>query len=285
MIKAIVTDVDGVLMGSRVGYNFPDPTPEVVAALKKVHKSGVPVVLCTAKVGFAIENIITGADLRNPHIADGGAFIFDLLDKKVIKENILDASLVKQIVQLCVSHGIHCTTHTIKDVFLDKTHNKIITEKRQVILKRELTVVDSLHVHSDSQKIIKITLTVQNKAEKALVEKILAPFEGKINFIWSHNPMSDPWEYGIISGIGISKASATREVAKILNVDLKDVLGVGDGISDWVFMQECGYVGVTGDKSEELLKLASSHGKGKYVLAPSVDENGFLEILKQFKLI
>lgn len=285
MIKAIVTDVDGVIIGNKEGFNFPKPRPEVIAALAAVHKKGIPVILCTAKVVVAVEDIIVDAKLSNPHIAEGGALIFDLLDKKIISEHVIDPFLARQIIQACVPHGIHTSAHTVRDVFIDKTHNPTITEKRKIILRRELQVVDSLEEHIGLHKIIKITLTVQGKKEAAFADKLLVPFKDRINVIWTHHPMSHPWEYVIISSKGVSKASAMKEVLKNLHVEASEVLGVGDGFADWVFMKDCGYVGMVGEKSPELLDLAKTKGKGKYFLAPSVDENGLLKILEYFNLI
>ncbi|MFI5265459.1 MAG: HAD-IIB family hydrolase [Candidatus Levyibacteriota bacterium] len=285
MIKAIVTDVDGVLTGNKSGFNFPKPSFDVISALTTIHKKGIPVILCTAKIASAIEDIIGDAQLSNPHIADGGALVFDPLEHKIIKEHILENALAQKMIQVCVAHNIHISAHTVNNLFIDKTHNKYITEKRRLIVKRDLSVVDSLENRIKTEQIIKLTLTVVDKKEKALAEKLLAPFKDQIHFIWSHHPMSHPWEYGIISSKGVSKVSAMREVLKILNLEASEVLGVGDGFADWVFMEHCGYAGVVGDKSPELKDLVKTKGIGKYFLAPSVDENGLLDILKYFKLL
>ncbi len=48
MVKLIITDVDGVIVGHKVGVNFPYPSQKVIEALKEV-KLSIPVVLCTGK--------------------------------------------------------------------------------------------------------------------------------------------------------------------------------------------------------------------------------------------
>lgn len=47
MIKAIIADVDGVIVGNRRGVNFPLPNKVVMQKLKDLHKKGIPIVLCT----------------------------------------------------------------------------------------------------------------------------------------------------------------------------------------------------------------------------------------------
>ena len=61
------------------------------------------------------------------------------------------------------------------------------------------------------------------------------------------------------------------------------MLGVGDGMTDWEFMQLCGYAGAMGNSSEDLKKAVTSRSNG-YV-CKSVNENGVLDIFKHFKLI
>lgn len=79
MIKAIITDVDGVIVGDKKGVNFPLPNERVIERLKAIKKSGIPVILCTGKPTYATEDIIRKAELDNPHITDAGAFIYNPL--------------------------------------------------------------------------------------------------------------------------------------------------------------------------------------------------------------
>ena len=71
MKKAIILDVDGVIIGEKKGVNTPHPHPDVMEKMQTIRSNGIPVVLCTAKPAFAIEYEIKEACLNNPHIADG----------------------------------------------------------------------------------------------------------------------------------------------------------------------------------------------------------------------
>lgn len=70
MIKAIISDVDGVVIGEKIGFNSPHPNDDVIAALKAVREKGVAVCLCTAKPHFSIAEEIKRPNL---HIADARA--------------------------------------------------------------------------------------------------------------------------------------------------------------------------------------------------------------------
>jgi hydroxymethylpyrimidine pyrophosphatase-like HAD family hydrolase len=88
-IKAIILDVDGVIIGEKVGFNSPYPNEIVTNAMKTIQNSGIPISLCTAKPHFAIDKIIQDSDLDNVHITDGGGVIIDPIKNIVLKKNII----------------------------------------------------------------------------------------------------------------------------------------------------------------------------------------------------
>ena len=63
-IKLIILDVDGVIVGEKIGFNSPNPHPEVISKLKSIHEQGIPIVLCTAKPHFAIKSISIAITVR-----------------------------------------------------------------------------------------------------------------------------------------------------------------------------------------------------------------------------
>lgn len=71
MIKGLILDVDGVLVGGKKGYNWPLPNQQVIDELKTLRQKGIIVSLCTGKVTFAIHEIVHLAHLDNVHIGDG----------------------------------------------------------------------------------------------------------------------------------------------------------------------------------------------------------------------
>ena len=84
MIKGIILDVDGVLVGGKQGYNWPGPNPDVISTLKKLREKEIIISLCTGKGTFAIKEIVEAAHLNNIHIGDGGAIVVDFLNNKTL---------------------------------------------------------------------------------------------------------------------------------------------------------------------------------------------------------
>lgn len=285
MIKAVISDVDGVMIGNKKGLNFPLPTPEVMAAFKTLRERNIPLVLCTGKVSYSIENLIVMVGLDGPHIGDGGTLIFNPIQHQVIRKHVLDSKLVKELAHLFLENNFHFAVNTTQDTYVDKNHNSEITQKRSEVVEKDLVVTPSLLEEIDKLEVIKALVTLTTDEEKSLARTLLEPYKDRVNLFWNSHPMTGEWEYAVITQKGISKRSAAKEVAESLGIQMSEVLGIGDTMGDWVFLQDCGYVGIVGQKHQEVLDLARKKGEGHYFLAPSVDENGMVEVLKYFKLI
>lgn len=282
MIKAIITDIDGVIVGKKQGRNFPLPNNTVINALHALRKKGIPVVICTAKFNHAVKEIILSADLRNPHITDGGALIIDPLDNTIVKKYVFEKELAQELVKKCIAEKIYTEVYGATEYFLQKDHVNEFTEKRIQILQKNPIAVDSLIDHMEKIEVIKIINFAHTATEKERINNLLAPYKGKIHYVWSHHPKTFPSENTIITVKGVSKKTASLEVLHYLHVAPDETLGIGDTEGDWNFMSLCKYVGVVGDASSELKRLAKEKGEGNYFFGSSVDEDGFLQILRYF---
>jgi HAD superfamily hydrolase (TIGR01484 family) len=282
VIKAIITDVDGVIVGKKQGVNFPLPNTTIIKALHTLQKKGIPVVICTAKFNHAVKEIILQADLRNPHITDGGALIIDPLDNAILKKYVFEKALARELVEKFIAKKIYTEVYGSTEYFLQKDHIGEFTEKRIQILQKNHIAVDSLADHIAKVEVIKIINFAHTPQEKETIKEIISPYKEKIHFVWSHHPKTLPSENTIVTVNGVSKKAASLEVLKYLNISPNETLGIGDTEGDWNFMSLCKYVGVVGDASSELKRLAKEKGEGNYFYGSSVDEDGFLQIVDHF---
>jgi hydroxymethylpyrimidine pyrophosphatase-like HAD family hydrolase len=282
MIKAIVTDVDGVIVGKKQGVNFPLPNEKVIQKLKALHGKGIPVVLNTAKFNRAVLEIIKKAELRNPHVTDGGALIIDPLSEKIITKHVLPKWLVTEILTLCIRQRFHTEFYSIDEGFLHKSQAGEFYKKRVAILQQELSLVDSLVQTAAGVDVIKIMPFYHEPEEKAIIENMLKPFMDDIHLVFSHHPSTYPTENAIITLKGVSKKDATLTVLQHLKITPEETLGIGDTFGDWNFMSVCGYVAVAGSESKEFIANAKAKGEGHYFLGKDADEDGFLEIVDYF---
>jgi len=282
-IKAIIADVDGVMVGKDEGVNFPLPHTEVINALRRIAEGGTPIVLCTAKFRAGLDDLVTKAHLVNPHITDGGALIVNPLGQdKIVEQNSLDAKIVQDYLAHDTDADTITELYSPTDYFVQKSSDQKVIGKHAKILQKEPIVVDDLAEVARSEPIIKVISFTKNDVAKAKVEKQVERLSGQVNAIWTHHPfITSP--LCVITAPGVSKEHAAVTVANRLGIPLAGVLGVGDSPSDWSFMKLCGYVGSVGE-NQELRELVKSKDSGHYFMAPSVDDHGLLAIFEHFGL-
>lgn len=147
---------------------------------------------------------------------------------------------------------------------------------------QEPTAVSSLAEVIENEEVIKLVLFVPTEADKALLNSFLQDLEKEVSYIWTMHPTLLPAQAAIVTAHGVSKRHGAEEIMDQLGISFEEVLGIGDTLGDWKFMQLCGYVAVVGDESAELKEKAKTKGEGKYFFAPSVEENGILKAFDYF---
>lgn len=281
-IKAIILDVDGVIVGEKIGFNSPWPNPKVISLLKKIRSSGIYICLCTAKPHFSIGKIIKDAGLDNPHIADGGGVIINPLADKIIKKYLIDKQSAAEVINLLIKNQVYTEFYTSDNYFIQQSQKSEITSKHKHILQKKPQITEFLEKEAHTQEITKIMPVAKDENDKQQTADLLKPFENRIKISWGVHPVALPLQFGIITAKGISKKQGAIEVAKSLNVSFDNILAVGDSTSDWQFIQLCKYGAAMGNASDELKKLVLSKGKKSSLIGKSVDKNGIIDMLKYF---
>ena len=284
-IKAIILDVDGVIVGEKIGFNSPHPHRDVIAAMKQIQNSGIPISLCTAKPHFAISKEIKDADLDNVHITDGGGVIINPLDNIIVKQNNIPVESASKALEAMLKTDIYTEFYTVDDYYIQSSQAGDITKKHAHVIQGNPQKVDSLTQESRRQQVTKIMPIAIDEADKERVEKVFEPFKDDLVLSWGIHPVILPLQFGIITAPGISKKQGAIEISKALNVPFESILGVGDSGSDWQFIEMCGYGAAMGNAKQDLKDKVLTKGKDNSFIAPSVDENGILGIFKKFELI
>lgn len=285
MIKAVVLDVDGVIVGSQEGFNFPYPHKEVIWCLGDIRKRGIFVCLLTGKTSFAIKKIILDAHLDNLHVAYGGAVGFNPFMGGSGFEYSLDKKNVLRLVKFYFDYGIYMEIYESDDYFvLEEQIDQTITPIRTKILQKEPRVIARIE-EIGVKSLVKINLLACNPVQKELIDRSFADEFGEDMLLsMSSNPNTKNWHYGIVTARGVSKKQGVEELSKNLGVRLDDILGVGDTMHDWQFIEMCGYGGTLSDGDETLKKLVLQKGDRGFV-GGVVNQNGVLDVLAHFGLI
>ena len=281
-VKGIILDVDGVIVGEKIGFNSPNPHIDVINKLKELRNKGISISLCTAKPHFSIGSIINDAGLDNYHITDGGGVIINPITKSIVKKYIIDKELAKRVLKMCIDNNIYTEFYTVENYYIQADQECDITPKHIHILQENPVKLKDIVEESSQYEITKIMPIALDEEDQERVKKLYNNLNINLTLSWGIHPVANPLKFGIITAPGISKKQGAIEISKNMNVPLENILAVGDSTSDWHFIELCGFAGAMGNASEELKRLVATKEEGHHYIGNSVDENGIIEILNYF---
>lgn len=244
--KALLFDVDGTLIeNKRDGF----PTKRVTEAVNKA-SSLIHIGVASSRPLFMLSHIFEHLKLSGPSIINGGSQIVDIGTKKILWEKVIgkdDFYLVREILN---KEKINFFVHDN-----DKDYNY----NSSYILKKPL----NFGVFELEEKLADYLIGKLTKIPNIAAHKVPAWVEKKVNIIVSH-------------GLA-TKQHAILEVAKILNIETRDIIGVGDGDNDFPLLMACGLKVAMGNATKNLKEIAD-------YIAPTVEEDGVAHIIEKFIL-
>ncbi|MFA5771032.1 MAG: HAD-IIB family hydrolase [Patescibacteria group bacterium] len=282
-IKAIVLDVDGVIVGDKVGFNAPYPPLEVTNKLKQIREKGIYIILCSAKPYYSVKKIVDDAQLNNIQTALAGAILIDPSNLTVVKKHVIENNIATGLTKKFLDNNIYTEIYMTDKYFIQKSQKNEITKLHNFTLSFEPIMVDDLINQIKKSEIIKILPVTKTYEERKIVEQIFLNYKDKLAIGWSTHPAIKGYFFGNITASGISKKQSILEIVSMYKINTKDILGVGDSLTDWDFIGVCGYAGAMGNATEDLKKLVLSKGDNGYI-GKSVNENGILDTFNYFGL-
>ncbi len=282
-IKGIILDVDGVIVGEKIGFNSPNPHIDVINKLREIRNKGISISLCTAKPHFSIGKIIKDAGLNNYHIADGGSVIINPIDNTIVKKHVMDKDKVKDILEMYMANNVYTEFYTVDNYFIQESQKCDITPKHIHILQDNPVTLKDITNESIKYDVTKIMPIALDEKDQNRVTELFEKMNTGLTLSWGIHPVANPLKFGIITAPGISKKQGAIEIANNMRVPLENILAVGDSTSDWQFIELCGYGAAMGNASEKLKELVQTKQEGHFFVGGDVDENGIIEILDYFE--
>jgi HAD superfamily hydrolase (TIGR01484 family) len=242
--KALMSDVDGTLVASA---RHALPTQKVKDAISTA-KDLIHIGVATGRPTFGMKYLSEYLDLSGPSIVSGGAQVIDSSTQTVLWEKALDTDDIQHIAALTQDYPISFPYEGEDIMFDPKKHTgKILEMAVQGVETR-----DAERIVSDLSHLSTIA-----------IHTVSSWTEGKIDVLITHAQATK--QHGIY------------EVAKILNIDPSEIIGVGDGGNDFPLLMACGLKVAMGNASDELKAIAD-------YIAPPVDEDGLAHVIEKFIL-
>lgn len=226
--KAIFCDLDGTLIEPGV-FPVPPATPRLKRVLSLYRKKGIRFIITTARTLKGCGNL--PSELKTPFlILENGAKIYDLVNKRYIKEYYIDPKTAAGILKFFRNEKTgHLIVHD---------NGRRLTDPNQV----------------KDWKISKITLLdfdhhLSNRVWQQLRNKDLHIDRS----IHKANPKKEAVQ---ITHPDASKKNALLLLKKLLKWKKEEIAGIGDSANDQEFLNECGFKITVPDACEEMKRTA-----------------------------
>ncbi|NMC35608.1 HAD family phosphatase [Candidatus Beckwithbacteria bacterium] len=247
--KAIVSDIDGTL--TQINPNAL-PSEKVAESIKSLSEKGFTFSFATGRPFFLVEYLVNHLGTLGPCIVDNGAVIVDSKNGNILWEAILSPQKANQILKLskdCQMVRASCDIGGIDNPKTIPSHAKV----------RKISIHD-IDYDLAEQLINAVTETVSDVAA-----------------VKAASYQSDHLTDVYFSNIKATKQYAVFELAKLLHISPKEIIGIGDGYNDFPLLMACGLKVAMGNAVDELKEIADE-------IAPSVNEDGLAFIIEKYFL-
>jgi hypothetical protein len=249
-------DVDGTL--TRKDRTISPVTTEAVQA---IFQAGGTAGVCTGRVHALLPKSILKQFADSAiHVVAGGALIVNQRGERLWGKE-LAGGLVTEIIQLALANGGGYGFDLHDELYMDISRQAQMREWFPEVTVKEWTPAFDLN----SEKVAELVLTGMNDQIRAALQpyaevitvKEMASREGKVN--------------ADITLKGVSKATGLRELARLKNIPLEEIIAVGDDHNDLEMLAESWGVamGNAVPEAKAVAKLVIGH----------TDEDGLAEFI------
>ncbi|MEL7561886.1 Cof-type HAD-IIB family hydrolase [Dehalogenimonas sp. 4OHTPN] len=268
-IKLVVVDLDGTLINSRGQISSADKS--VLAAAKA---GGTAIALSTGRVVDACRQYLADLSLDGAHIFFDGALIYNLSQNTTIALQPIDQGLLATAVRFARANSIYLELYARDRYFVEEIN-------WADAIHREFFGLRSTHVNFDevigSELIIKCELMIHNQDEELKARLFLDHFTGSLCGSVARTPAYPNVKFINVVNPKVSKGAALVKLAAYLNLDLDQVMTIGDGINDLSLLDKAGLAVAMGNASDELKACAD-------FVTSSVDLSGVALAVSRFVL-
>jgi len=244
--RALIVDVDGTLIPNKRDGMPSKKVTDVIAKASKLIRIGV----ATSRPYYMLAHIVDHLKLSGPSIINGGSQIIDTNSQKSLWGKTIDAQDFFAISNIL---------KTIPIPFFIHDDGKDITNLETYVPKKLFSIG---------------ALALSPKTADYIIDKV-----SHIPTIVVHKVPD--WEKGkcsiIVTHVYATKQHGILEIAKILNIDTHEIIGVGDGGNDMPLLMACGLRVAMGNAVEDLKAIAD-------YIAPPVEEDGVADVIEKFVL-
>ncbi len=250
MYKMILSDLDETLL---VDHHIPK---ENLKAIQKVRERGVQFVICTGRSYEIVQDIVSELGMTNMKdtysICLNGGLIVENHQQKILRFQNLDADIAIELIkhglnlEVCLMvftldccYFIHPSDEEVERKQIQKATYKILSEDE----------IDQLK----GQKIAKVLYALPNiERLREIASDIPSELMEKVSTTFSS------YRYLEFNAPGVNKGVGLNFLADYLNIDVQDVIAIGDNDNDIEMIKEAG-LGVCVQGASEHIKAHADY--------------------------
>ncbi|NFA42309.1 HAD family phosphatase [Clostridium botulinum] len=278
MIKLIASDMDGTLLN-----NNHDIDVETVEAIRKAEEAGIIFTISTGREYDSVKGILDKHNIRCQCILSNGAEYRDE-EGKILEVININEEYAKQIIKILDENKLPARIFTDKGVFTTSTREEALQEVvfRTLTFNPNLTEDEakkmaekegfftSLKYIDDVEKFfedgIEVRKFVAFHKDVELIDKIKKTV-GKLEGLAISSSFDDNIE---ITDLNAQKGIILEQVAKKMDIDIKDVMILGDSFNDYSMFEIF----------EESVAMKNAIPEVKEIAKYITDSNGNLGVAK-----
>lgn len=258
MIKALLLDVDGTLLS----FETHKVSQFSMDALKKVHDSGIKIVIATGRAASDLHEI--DAVPYDGVIALNGAECV-LRDGSVIRKVAIPAQDFRKSMELAREFDFAVALELNEGVFVNRLTPTV--EQIAGIVEHPVPPVVDIEEMFERKECCQLCFYFDEETE----QKVMPLLPGLSATRW-HPLFAD------VNVAGTSKATGLSLFADYYGIEVSEIMACGDGGNDIPMLKAAGIGVAMGNASEKVQSVAD-------FVTDTVDNNGLCKALKQFGVI
>lgn len=264
MYKMLVTDLDDTLLNQNNTISQKN-----LRAIKAMTDQGFHFVMASGRPLASVYGLAQATGIMKQLsylIAYNGAMIFDLKLEKVIYQQGLDLTDQDKLIHYLEQTELATLSYDSQGIVINK-----VNEYSQV--EAELTGLSSRYQADFFQMLDHSLPKMMGVGDPALVQQIYQEYSGQFGHA-SRLTISKPFYLEIVHR-DVSKGRAIQEIAKLLDLQLDEIIGMGDSYNDLEMLELTGHGVVVANGQAEVKEYADE-------IAPSNQADGVAHIIEKY---
>ena len=270
--KLIAIDIDGTLLNTQSAV-----TARNYNVLKKAIEQGILVALCTGRSYFMAQKVVGEFDFELPLVLHNGAQIANSSDGEIIEHWTLSQEIAQKGVKLMkefalepIIYDCHNGKHVLVYESIDPTNEAYVRymSTKESILWRTDDLVNYLD-HNPTQMVA--------IHKEAIIGDVLTILKNQLDANVFTSGRLFNLEYWFLEVIqsGASKATAVEHLAKLHNIDQKEIMAIGDNFNDLEMMQYAHFSVAMDNAPDEVKAIAD-------FVTDSNNDDGVAKAIEEF---